>query len=899
MKYCAVILIVLFCLTTNRCLASEQGVSVFTGNALESVVSKSGQKHYEYQLADQNFDNGFDGWDGIGSVKTSLRNSGFVIEADRAQPFLFRNFQAPEGVVRLRLRLRTETASDCVFSWMTSVSPHRSEDKMARVPLVNDGQWHDYEVNIPVRGTLTTLGMTLTSDTGIWELESLQLWVNVRHPLVIRKFASVGENLEYTVENKGERSVTFLFSEQTYTLDRDEEIRLIVTPEVQDCFYIYHLHLFPENYPEIELTAFHFRPEIACRWYLLPLGPYRFCITECGNLARIQYPDSKNAFAIVAPFVHIESLAPVFSIKTRLPLLEQWELDDADAVANALRVAGEEDNMLRFVSGDTRLVVQTVGNEIRVTIDTPQNFEGPVVRMIGNLQTALLAGSEFLGPGDVSSSEIDVIPPDSDRFSPPSTRLTMPLMVFNVTKTEQFGEHEIPVETFIAMTWDEETSQPTFDIPNRLDVVSDMRMSLRNREKTCAVISVNEGNMGDAMRWFLSHRKLPDIPPAPRTPEAQNALTLAAFRGPLLGEDGVSWGYGAEPDFPRQPYDSIAAIVWRLSGQLPVLLDRPVYGGSPIQNYAYYFLTGRPLELVDLMRDRAESIMAEMRPDGSFLFLTRFPDVEASEPSVGYCARRTLEMMEYARLSGDQRTFQQVERSLNYMVRFRIPRGGRFWEAPLHTPDLLTAAHMVTLHVRAFEFSCDEKHLEQAQYWALMGVPFVYLRDEHSNMLYATVPMFGASERENPVWFGTSQPWCGCVYAYSIALLGKYDKSIDWLKIARGILHAAESVQFDSGPYIGCLPDGFSLETQEPISWKVNPTPLAALRWLLDTSHDGCSVIHDHSIRVVSPFPAKLTRDGVIVEGAPEGLKFQILVNGNQVIDMQGYKEGRNFVPVK
>jgi hypothetical protein len=210
-------------------------------------------------------------------------------------------------------------------------------------------------------------------------------------------------------------------------------------------------------------------------------------------------------------------------------------------------------------------------------------------------------------------------------------------------------------------------------------------------------------------------------------------------------------------------------------------------------------LTGRALELVDRIRERTENIIAEMRPDGSFLFPTRFPDFEISEPSAGYCARRTLDMMAFARLTGDQRVFQEVERSLEYMKRFRIPRGGRFQETPLQTPDLLTAAHLVILHVQAFEFSREVKYLEQAQYWALMGMPFVYLRDERPNMLYATVPMFGASERENPVWFGTSQPWCGCVYAYGIALLGKYDKNFDWLKIARGILHSAESLQFESG----------------------------------------------------------------------------------------------------
>ena len=870
-----------------------------SGGVLENAVPKSGQKHFERLVEEHEFDKKSNGWDGVSPLKISLRDGVLIIEADRQRPILYHGFQAPEGQIRIRFRMKTETASDCVLYWQTTVSPRRDNEKMTRLRLSNDGQWHDYEADIPVQGALTNLAMELTADNGRWEMDYYRIWLNERHPLVISKVTSVGENLEFAIDNKSKRPITFRREERQYTLDRDETTYLTVTPEVRGCFSIYALHLVTADYPDVEYSAFRYHSEIACRWYLLPLGPYRFCISESGNFACIQYPDSKNAFAIIAPFVYVGAQVPVFTPETPLPLLEQWELDDTNTVAEAIRLAGANNNTLRFVSGDTHLAIQTVGSEIRVTIDDPQNYEGPVVRTIGDMQAALLPGCEFLGPGDTASTTVDVNSLYADRFAPPLSRLTMPLMVFDINKTERFGEHEIPVETFVAVTWDGAETQPTFDVPNSIDVVNDMRMSLRDHGKTQTVIAVGEGGMSDAIRWFLKHRELPDIPPAPRTPEVQNTLTLAAFRGPLLGSVGTSWGYCAEPNSPRQPYDAIASTVWRLSGQVPVMTDRPVVGGSPIPNDAYYFLTGRTLDLVDQMQERTESIIAEMRPDGSFLFTTRFPDIEANEPSVGYSARKTLEMMHYVRLTGDSEVFQQVERSLEFMTPFRIPRGGRYWEAPLHTPDLLTAAHLVMLNVRAFEFSRDVKYLEQAQHWALMGIPFVYLRDEHPNMLYATVPMFGASERENPVWFGTSQPWCGCVYAYAIVLLGKYDPNFDWLKIARGILHSAESLQFDSGPYIGCLPDGFSLETQSPVSWKVNPSPLAALRWLLDTSHDGCAMIRDRNLHVVSPFPVKFTRDGVVVEGAPEGIRYQILVNGSQAIDAQGNKDGRNLVTIK
>ena len=895
--------ILLFCqLVTGIVAQPDNGIFMYTGEALESAVPPSGQQYFERQLESHEFDHDTEGWDGTGPMRAYNRDGVLVIEADRGQPFLYHGFQIPEGELRVLFRMRTETASDGVFSWQTSISPRRSDDKKTRVQLISDGQWHDYEVNIPVRGMLTNLALQLTTDSGRWELDHLRFWLNERHPLVVSKVASVGDNLEFTIDNKGEQPVTFQHAGQRYTLDRDEGVRLIVMPEIHDCFSMTTLHLVPDDYPDVVYSAVHYHPEITCRWYLLPLGPYRFCITESGNMARIHYPDSERAFAIIAPFVHDGSRIPVFSTETQLPLLEQWELDDPETTAKALRLAREDDNTLRFVSEDIRLTVQTDGSEIRVEIDG-QHFEGPVVRAMGNAESALFPGCEFPGPGDVSSSDVTVHSQYANRFSPNLSWLTMPLMAFHLKNPERFGEREIPVNTIITMTWDdaETQPQPTFDVPNRLDGVNDMRMSLRGRGngKTEAVIQINEGVMSDAIRQHLQRRELPDIPPAPRLPEDQNALTLAAFQGPLAGSDGAAWGYCAEPDWPRQPYDSIAATVWRLSGQLPAVTGNPVNGGSPIPNDAYYFLTGQSLDLVDLMRERTERIMAEMRPDGSFLFATRFPDFEAGEPSAGYSARRTLEMMAYARLTGDRRAFEQVERSLEFMTQFRIPRGGRFWEAPLQTPDLLTAAQMVVLHVWAYEFSRNEKYLEQAQHWALMGMPFVYLRDECPHMLYATVPMFGASERENPVWFGTSQPWCGCVYACGVTLLGQYDTSIDWLKIARGILHSAEALQFESGPYIGCIPDGFSLVTQESVSWKVNPTPLAALRWLLDTGHEGCAVIHDRNIRVVSPFPAKLTRDGVVVEGAPEGVSYQLLINGSQVIDVQGNKNGRNFVPIK
>ena len=871
---------------------------IHTGMPLEKAVLKSGQKRFERLL--QSFDPAqyFDIWEAGNQMKAELGAESLVIEAQRERPMLYTNLQAPEGEIRLSIRLRTSTASDCVVRWLTATSPRRSDDKAARIRLINDGQWHDYEVQLPVRGAMTSIAIEFSETSGRWEVGHFSLWVNERYPLVVTEAHSVGETIEYTVVNKGEHGVTFQHAEQTHTLSVGENVRLTVQPEARDNFYVFRLLLQPEGYPEFEFSAFRYRLDPESRWYVLPLGRYRFYVAESGNMAYIQSPNSQSPLAILGPLSHSASNMPHFATETQMPLLQQAELNDTDKIVAALQAAQAEGNTLTFHSDEGRLSLQTVGDEIRIEIESPQAFEGPVVRAFGAMQGALLSGCEYLGPHDSSSSSISVNERYSDRFAPPTTWLTLPLMLFSVTNIEQHDDRDVPVDSVIAMTWDDMNIQPTFSIVNQVDVTDDLRMSLQGEHKICATLRVNEGRLVDGIAWYLNHRPLPEVPPALRSTDEQNALTLQAFDGPLTKPGAIGWGFCAEPDWERRPYDSHASTVWRLSGQIPFDPEQYVVGGSAIPNEMIYFLTRRVLDLVDMKGKLANLVAQEMRADGSFLFATRFPDVESTVPAAGYCARQTLELMAYARLTGDRRFFQHAEKGLAFLEGFQIPRGGYFKEAPLHTPDLLSAAHLVILHVWAYEFSRDIKYLEKARYWAMMGVPFVYLRDGRPYMPYATVPMYGASERETPIWFGTSQPWCGCVYAYGITQLGKYDKSVDWPKIARGILHHAESLQYTDGHYIGCIPDGFSLETQESISWKVNPAVLASLRWLLDTLYHSFVVVSDSNIHVASPFPVKLTRDGILIEGAPEGLEYQLMINGAQIIDIRS-GEGPDFVPVK
>jgi hypothetical protein len=53
-------------------------------------------------------------------------------------------------------------------------------------------------------------------------------------------------------------------------------------------------------------------------------------------------------------------------------------------------------------------------------------------------------------------------------------------------------------------------------------------------------------------------------------------------------------------------------------------------------------------------------------------------------------------------------------------------------------------------------------------------------------MRYGSIPVFGATWFTG-AWFGRIVQWNGLVYAKSLLGLAKYDKTLDWHKIARGI----------------------------------------------------------------------------------------------------------------
>jgi len=218
-------------------------------------------------------------------------------------------------------------------------------------------------------------------------------------------------------------------------------------------------------------------------------------------------------------------------------------------------------------------------------------------------------------------------------------------------------------------------------------------------------------------------------------------------------------------------------------------------------------------------------------------------------------------------------------RLLRALDRFRntVPRGAQTWEVPLHTPDILASAYLIRAYTLGFELTGESDLLQQAQYWAWTGVPFVYLQASTNPVgPYATTPVLGATQWVAPNWIGLPVQWCGLVYAEAIRRLAPYDPSGPWIPLANGIAwsgvqqtHPAAEPQFQ-----GLLPDSYDLRAQFRNPVPINPAtlfPLAAQAYGAPALFDFRS-FRRHGLWVHAPGP--------IVSGAERSDAVRFRVEG-------------------
>lgn len=798
------------------------------------------------------FDAGDQGWVAEHDCKLSAERGLLRIEATGPDPFLHRTVDLPGGRLVLTIRARGRTGGGGAVYWTTDRSPRRGEDKVAHFPLRHDGNWHETFARFVAPGRLTDLRIDPGTAPGEFDIDWIRLTREQPQPLTIEGVERVGGEVRFAVRNHGPEPLELTAAGQPHTIDGGAVISIGRPIDATRPLAPVSLEVQSKGHPPVRRTVFVHNPEAETDWIVRPLGDFSVRIARDGSMARIE--SDGRLEAILGPVVHCDG---------RLPALKL--VDDGPT--------------LRFRGQGITLAISITGKEISVLIDSQQECEGPVVRAVGGLEQGLLAGLEYLGKGERSSSKLDIETEEHLRFAPDPLKVTMPLMALVTDRASA------------AMTWSDMRLQPVYATPNFFDSEDDHRMALRGK-RIEATIRLDRAPLEEAIHWAVARKGLPPLPEAPRSPQEQWKICLAALRGPLRTEAG--WGHCVQENWARRPYADMASTIWRLTGKAPDL-PQLVPDGAHVPNGSIYFVTGRAQEWLDHQSRQVQGILQRQRPDGSFRYDGPFRRGHFEDTASGVCARPAATLLEYARVTGDQTALRAGVRTLEFMKRFRTPRGAQVWEVPLHTPDLLASAYLVWAYVRGYELTGKKEYLERARRWALSGIPFVYLLGRYPIMVYSTPPVFGATNWRHS-WFGLPVQWVGGVYAYALTMLAPHDESLDWNHLARGILLSGEQQQYPDGPHIGLLPDSFALRGQQRRPADINPCALVSLRLVLGGEVDFLSVASDGQHRIAAPFPVAI-RNGQAHVRAKTGVSYQVIIDGRRIVEVKS--KGEDMVPLR
>lgn len=801
-------------------------------------------------LHEWTFERSTDGWVAENQCNLSSNDGCLVIRALGNDPFFHCPVDLPGGQVAVTLRVRADASVGGVGSvfWTTDQQPKRGEDKRADFELVGDGQWHETTAHFSAPGNLTDLRIDPGVKPGVIRIDWVRLSREQLHPLTISEVTQSGKTVRFSVANHRSIPVSFQIDGNAQTLDGNTTTVVVRQAQQELPIEAVSLDIQCAGWPTLSRTVWVVNDDTRADWIERPFAGGKLQVDPGGAMARIVGKDG-SAIAELAPLVHIDGIVP--------------QLEHVSDSAS-----------IRFHGAVIDLAMTVTGDELQIAIDSNKPCEGPVVRVGGQLEQGLFAGLEYLGKGEHSSSSLDIETVEHIRFAPDPLKVTMPLMAF------------VTPRNWVAMTWNDMRLQPIYATPNFFDGTDDHRMSLQG-SKIVATIRLGKGPLDEAILWAVRKHQLPPIPPAPRTPAEQDKICLKALTGPLMTDQG--WGHCVQERWQRHPFADMASTIWRLGGTVPEFPSW-VPGGAHVPNGTIYFVTGRAQQWLDSQRKQIASLMDRQQPDGSYRYNGEYQRGHFENTASGVCAFPAARLLDYAYVTGDQRAMAAGLRTLDFMQRFRTPRGAQVWECALHTPDQLASAYLVWAYVRGYQLTGKPAYLQAARKWALSGLPFTYLWHSYPIMAYATPPVYGATHWKAPNWMGLPVQWVGGVYAYALTLLAPLEHSLDWDHVARGILVSAQQQQYPDGPHIGLLPDSFNIRLQQRRPADINPCALVSLQRRVDGQVDFLSVATDGKHRIAAPFPVML-HDGAARIKARKGITYQVLVDGRDVVDVTSQGE--------
>ena len=795
------------------------------------------------QLREWTFSNGVSGFIAQHDCTLAASSGVLRIQSRGHDPYLASGPVNLAGPFTVQLRVKSATGGGAgQFFWTTTTEPRTEEDRSQHFKLIHDGQWHDYSVPLDAHGLVTRLRFDPGSAPGLIEVEKMSLIREHLHPLEVQSIRTAGRQITLALTNHAEQALSCRVEDRALTLAGHSAQSVTLTATGSAPFEACAVTVQSEDLPPLRRTVFIADENAAGDFVALASPDVTVRVARDGSGARLEIGGKLVGF--VAPLVWRNGALP------------------------KLKLVGEKDG-LQFAGEGVTVALKLKGAEFAVNIQSTEPCEAPVLRALGSLEQGLFAGVEYLGKHERSSSTLDIETEEHIRYAPDPLKVTMPLMAFCTDRA------------LTALTWTNMTLQPVFATPDFLDGAAGHRAALRGKQIAATLLVRKSAPLEEAILWAVQQHGLPPLPQPPRSREAQMALSLKALLGPPL-RTAEGWGHCAEPHWKREPFVDCASTIWRLTGEIPTL-PTIVMHGSHIPNESLYFVTGRAQQWLQTKTAQVRGVIAAQQPDGSFRYHGKFQRGHFEDTASGFCAQHAVTLLDYARATGDAAALAAGRKTLEFMKRFRTPRGAQIWECALHTPDILASALLVHAYVRGYELTGDHSYLDYARKWALTGVPFVYQWSCQPVMLYATTPVLGATNWRAPNWIGLPVQWCGYDYAYALTLLAPHDQTLDWKQLATGVLIAAEQMQYPDGAFAGCVPDSFHLAEQHRNPWNINPCAIVSLRLVLEGKLDSLAIASADGHRIVSPFPVKISGGQAHIT-APAGTKYEVLLDGSRII---------------
>ncbi len=810
------------------------------------------------------FEGPFTSFTALNECFVGICEGSLAINAVGEDPYCVSPAMEVRGPLSIRFLARANGAGQAQIFWSEKGVPGFAEERSVRLPVQRDRQWGEYEVFLNTDATVDQIRIDPGSGKGIMEIDWMTVNRQPLHPLEIVSARAGTDTAEIDLHNHSDRPITFSVGGESLSLASSETVQLkqpLTTDRLFKPVSFLIEPMDPQGLPPLRRTVFAWRPDGKEEWIERTSGPLTLRVAPDGAGAHVVLDG--RLVALIYPLVAVEGTIP--------PLQFTGGDHPTDDVT--------------FAGGDIQLLsIKIEQDALHIILNASVPVEGPVVRALGELEQGLFAGVEYLGRREVSSSRLDLEGPEHIRHTPNRYWITMPLMSMVTDRGT------------VSMLWNDMNLQPSYAVPNCFDGASDGRMAIRGQQiNTVVRVSAGYGQGGrleNEILWAVKRRGgLPPIPQWPRPANEQYKFCLKILNGPLWNNDGWSHCVG----WPHQFFADHASAVYRLTGKAPDLRAL-VPGGAHIEDPSIYFVTGRADQWRDHLRQRARAVLREQKPDGSFRYDGKYQKGHFEDTASGLCAIKARMLLTDAYYNGDAQSLAAGLKALEFIERFRTPRGAQIWEMPLHTPDLLAAAHLVKVHVMAFELTGQRKYIEEARRWALTGVPFIYQWSGKPLMPYTTIAVLGATNWVAPVWMGMPVQWCGTVYADALLDLAPYDQTLDWRHLAEGITVASMQLQYPDGPHAGALPDGFIMDAQLRVPADINPSAIVHLQRRLETKPTGLYAARQGERLVVAPFPVTLREDFVCVE-AVAGETYQLLINGEQVREVRS--NGRDEIKLK